>query len=128
MKVTNGDLFICKEPMERLREREDIPVKHGIEIARLGRKLNEYIFPIEQTRDGLLKKYGKQEGQKLSIEPEDEGWEKFMKEFVELMNMDAGEVVLPKAKIPSNINIPTKDLEALEPFIEVVEIKEVKDA
>lgn len=128
MKVTNGDLFICKEPMQRLRERDDIPVKYGIEIARLGRKLNELIFPIEQTRDGLVKKYGKQEGQNYSIKPEDKDFDKFVKEFVELMNMDAGEVVLPKAKIPSNINIPTKDLEALEPFIEVVEIKEVKDA
>lgn len=124
LKVTNGDLFVCKEPMQRLRERDDIPVKYGIEIARLGRKLNELIFPIEQTRDGLVRKYGKQEGQNFSIKPEDENFEKFMKEFVELMNMDAGEVVLPKAKIPSNINIPTKDLEALEPFIEVVEIKE----
>jgi len=69
--------------MERLGERDDIPVKYGIEIARLGRKLNELIFPIEQTRNGLLKKYGKQEGQNISIKPEDENFEKYMEEFVE---------------------------------------------
>lgn len=118
MKLKNGDLFLCKEPLKRLVERDDIPIKYGLPIARLARKLGEEIDLIDQKREGLIRKYGEQKDKNVSITPESTNWEKFVNEFNELIEIEV-EVNVKPVKIPGDTIIPEKDLLSLMPFLEV---------
>jgi len=120
MKLTNGDVFLCKEALQHLTDRDDIPIKYSMPIVRMAKKLNEEHVLIDQKRNRLIQKYGETKEGQVSIKPDNPNWDKFVQEFTELMNLET-EVNITPAKIPETIIIPNKDLMFLEPFLEVVE-------
>lgn len=133
MKLTNGDVFAAREPLQELINQK-FPVMVSYKLAKLVSKLNEQFKVIEDVRMGLIKKYGKQgEKGQMSVSPEDEGWESFAEEFDELMRQEV-EIVFEKVKLPEKVastcdkcnhnmdklfEIEPKTLMVLDKFVEV---------
>ena len=120
MKLTNGEIFSAKVPLEQLSANK-FPVKTSLALVRLTQKLNEFLGPIEQVREGLVKTYGKPDvdnPQQTKISPGDENWLKFVEEYGELMSQVV-EVVFDKVELPETLEIEPAILMALEKFIKV---------
>jgi hypothetical protein len=125
MKLTNGEIFVVREPLLKLLGMQ-LPVKTSFQIAKLANKLNEQLKVIEDVRNGLVRKYGKENLEKrgqLSVNPEDEGYPKFVSDFNELMAQET-ELVFEKIKLPIEIDgkplqIEPSILMALEKFVEI---------
>jgi hypothetical protein len=120
VKLTNNEIFSSKEAFDHLIDRDDIPVKYAMPLIRMAKKLTEEVGLIETRRNRLIKKYGVEKDGKVFVSPDVPDWDKALVEFTELMNLEI-DVNIEKAKIPSNIIIPNKDLMMLEPFLEVVD-------
>lgn len=133
MRVKNGELYLAREPLRKLIEQK-FPVKVAWGLAKLANKLNDNLRPVDETRNGLIKKYGTQEGSQYHISPGDEAWEAFSREHEELMAQEV-EMVFDKVRIPEKVagacdkcshnmdiclTIEPNVLMALEQFIEVV--------
>ena len=120
MKLTNGEIFSAKVPLQQLTANK-FPVKTSLALVKLIQKLNEFLVPIEQVRDGLIKTYGKpdpENRQQIKVEPSDENWAKFAEEFKELMTQEV-EVVVEKVPLPDTLEIEPAIIMALEKFITV---------
>lgn len=125
MKLKNGEIFVAKEPLQKLLEMS-LPVKSSLQVARLANKLNEQLKIIDDVRNGLIRKYGKadlKEKGQLRVDPETEDFGKFVIDFNELMEQEV-EVVLEKVKLPTEIDgkplqIEPSVLMGLEKFVEV---------
>ena len=133
MKLTNGEIFQAKDPLQSLMEIK-LPVRVSYDIAKLAIKLNDKLRAIEETKNGLIKKYGEpgEKGQ-IVVKPESENFIHFVNEMGELMLVEE-EVVFTKIKLPGkvtstcdkcshnmdkNLEIEPKTLMSLEKFIEV---------
>ena len=57
MKLTNGEIFNAKAPLEKLLV-EKFPVKTSYGLAKLANKLNDQLQVIEKVRQGLFQTYG----------------------------------------------------------------------
>ena len=120
MKIKNGDLYVCKDPLQNLL-RISMPAKYGFPLAKTAKKLLEEIKLVEDSVNGLIVKYGsKDEKGNTSIDEKHENWAKFGRDYNELMDLD-NEITIRKVQIPSDIDVMTTDLIKLEPFIEVVD-------
>lgn len=119
MKLTNGSVFLCREPLQHITNRDDIPIKYAMPLVKMAKKLGEEIDLISERRNRLITKYGEEKDGNVGVDPTGENWGKFIKDLTELMELET-EVNISPVKIPDNIIIPTKDLIALEPFLEVV--------
>jgi len=120
MKLTNGEIFSAKVPLQQLTANK-FPVKTSLALVRLSQKLNEFLVPIEQVREGLIKTYGKpnpENPHQASVKPDDENWDKFVAEFTELMAQEV-EVVFEAVELPDTLEIEPAILMALEKFIKV---------
>lgn len=120
MKLTNGEIFSAKVPLQQLTANK-FPVKTSLALVKLTQKLNEFLVPIEQVREGLIKTYGKpipENPQQTKVEPGDENWDKFIEEFKELMSQEV-EVVIEKVELPDTLEIEPAILAALEKFVKV---------
>ncbi len=120
MKLTNAEILNVKEPLQYLIQQK-FQVKTSLALIKLVQKLNEFLIPVEQVRDGLIKTYGKPNPKNMSqviLEPEDENWPKFAKEFDELVAQEV-EVVFAKVELPPTFEIEPATLMALEKFIKV---------
>ncbi len=134
MKVKNGDIFMAREPLQKLMGIK-LPVKASYQVAKLANKLNEQLKIIDAVRNGLIKNYGKtdEKGQ-ARVAPEDVGFQKFVDEFSELLEQEV-EVVFEKIKLPEKVaatcdkcnhnmdkalELEPSILMALEKFIEVI--------
>ena len=133
MKLTNGDIFTAREPLQGLLG-EKFPVRTAYGLAKLSSKLNEQLRVIEEVRNGLIKKYGERDDKgNFSVKQDSENWVKFVEEFNELMAQEV-ELVLEKVKLPEKVaatcdkcnhnmdkmlEIEPSILVALEKFIEV---------
>ena len=133
MKLTNGDIFTAKEPLQVLLEQR-FPVRTAYGLAKLSSKLNEQLKVIDKVRNGLINQYGvKDDKGGMSVKPDSPDWEKFAGEFNELMAQEV-EVVIEKVKLPERVaatcdachhnmdrllEIEPKILLQLEKFIEV---------
>ena len=135
MKLTNGDIFMAREPLAKLMENK-FPVKVSYNLAKMANKLNEQLKVIDEVRNGLIKTYGKpdkENPQQLTVGQDSKEFPKFMEEFAELMNQEV-EVVFEKVKLPEKVaatcdkcnhnmdkslEIEPSVLMALEKFIEV---------
>ena len=122
MKTTNGEIYVTKDSLQKLVDVEDMPIKYGFKVLKLVKKLNDEIVIIEQGRNMLIKKYGKEEGGKISVSPLDESFPEFVSEMNEMMAIEV-ELDAEKAKVPDSITMSVKDIAALELFIEMVEVK-----
>ncbi len=122
MKVTNAELMNSKKPLEELA-RVKLPVRTSLEVLRLIQKLNEFLVPVEQTQDNLVKQYGHPEAEapnsgKVVILPTDENYRKFMEELAELVGQE-NEIVFTKVKLPETLEIEPGVLMALEKFVKI---------
>ena len=134
MKLNNGEIFNAWEALNKLTpEGTKFPVRVSMAIVKLRTKLSEPYKEIEEVRNGLIKTYGKEEGGQTRVDPEYEGFPKFVEEFNELMAQEV-EVVIEKVKLPEKVattcdkckhnmdkmlEIEPSVLMALEKFVEV---------
>ena len=142
MKLTNGEIVNAKEPMTQLVA-EKFPVKTSLALITLVRKLDEFLIPVEQVRDGLFKMYGEpspDDPRRLQCLPlvpkkDDDGnaikdgagnvtlidnpnFPKLIAEMNELMSQEV-EVVIKRVEVPDTLQIEPTVLMALEKFIKV---------
>lgn len=133
MKVTNGEIFSASGALAKLVQC-DFPVKDSIALRQLINKLNEPFKLIEDVRQGLIRKHGKEvlkgSGQLEVIgfndpkgRPMSKSYPEFVGEFTVLMAQEV-EVDFEKVKLPAEIDgkplqLSVNDLIALEKFIEV---------
>jgi polyhydroxyalkanoate synthesis regulator phasin len=137
MKISNGEIFNAYDALGKLFEIE-FPVKTGLALSRLIGKLTEPYNEITRVKDKLVKKHGIYDGERnkdkskdfvpkktgnVTVVPEDETWESFISEYIEVMSEDR-ELAFDKVKIPSKIDnetlkIKLEILAPLERFIEV---------
>ena len=120
MKLTNGEIFNAKEPLSKLMEHK-FPVKISYGLAKLAQKLNPQLQIIDDVRNGLIKKYGKQgkdNPQEIRVASEDESFPKFVEEMNELLAQEV-EIVFDKVKLPEDLEVEPSVLMLLDKFIEV---------
>ena len=120
MKLTNAEILNAKAPLEEL-VKQQFPVKTSLALVKLVQKLNEFLIPIEQVRDGLVKMYGNPDPKnpnQILVQPGDEGWVKFTEEFAELISQEV-EVVFTKVTLPDTLEISPAVLIALEKFVKI---------
>jgi len=134
MKLTNGEIFSAKEPLQRLlAEKPPFAVSYG--LAMLASKLDSQIGVVEKVRQGLFQTYGnpnpENPRQLMPPEPMIEGdnkkfvenpqAKKFVEEYNELMAKEI-EIVIDIVEIPSTmeLNIEPAVLLALMKFIKMV--------
>ena len=118
MKLTNAELLRTKDPLIQLGKVK-LPVKVSLDLVHMTRKLDEFLIPLEQVKDGLIRQYGeapKDDPAKLHIEPGMKNWEKFMTEYAELMAQEI-EVVIQPLMLPPDVEIEPMVIAALEKFI-----------
>ena len=133
MKILNGEIFGAMEPLSKLVGK-DFPVKASIALHQLVIKLSEQSKVIENVRQGLIRKHGKEDlkgsGNLEVITPNDpkgravsESYPKFVEEFNELMGqeveIDFKKVTLPSETDGKSLQMSVNDLIALEKFIKV---------
>ena len=121
MKTTNGQIYITKDALQRLVDMEAMPAKYGIKILRMAKMLNNEIGLIEESKNKLIKKYGEEKDGKISVSPKSEKFVDFLKEMNEMMAVEV-KLDMEKAQIPDSIAMSIRDLSALEPYIELIEI------
>lgn len=120
MKLTNSEIFNAKEPLKELIKNK-FPVKTSLALVKLAHKLNEFLLPIEQVREGLIRTHGKpdpEHPQQFRVAPDCEGFSKFIEELGELMSQEV-EIVIEKVALPETLEIEPTILMALEKFIRV---------
>ena len=120
MKLTNGEIFNAKEPLEQLLK-EKLPVKASYGLAKLASKLHAQIDVIAQVRNGLIQTYGEQDPdnpQQIRVNPQNEGFPKFAEEYGELMAQEV-EVVFEKVTLPDTLEVEPAVLMALDKFIKL---------
>ena len=135
MKLNNGEIFMAREPLQKLMEQK-FPVMVSYKLAKMVGKLNEPLKVIDEVRNGLIKTYGKADKdnpQQLTVAQDSKEFPKFMEEFATLMNQEV-EVVFEKVKLPEKVaatcdkcshnmdkslEIEPNILLALEKFVEV---------
>ncbi len=125
MKLTNGDIYAAREPLQHLME-EKLPVKVAYGLAKLGSKLNEQFQVIEQVRNGLIQTYGAEDPdnpQQWKVEPIGEKGQKFTEEINELFAQEV-EVVVEQVTLPEMVDgvalqVEPQILMALEKFVTV---------
>lgn len=116
MKLSNGDIFAAREPLAELLKMK-FPVQTSFALAKLANKIKDALKPVDESKDGLIKKYGKDEGGKISISAGDPNWEAFVKEFNELMDIQT-EIVFEKVTL-SGCEVEPAILMDLEKFVSV---------
>jgi len=135
MKLNNGEIFMAREPLQKLMEQK-FPVMVSYKLAKMVGKLNEPLKVIDEVRNGLIKTYGdadKDNPQQITVPQDSKEFPKFMEEFATLMNQEV-EVAFDKVKLPEKVaatcdkcshnmdkslEIEPSILLALEKFVEV---------
>lgn len=120
MKLTNAEILNVKGPIQQLIQQK-LPIKTSLALLKLVRKLNEFLIPAEQVRDGLVRTYGEPDEanpNQIGVKPDSKNWKKFMEEYAELLSQE-NEVVFEKVSLPDTLEIEPAVLMALEKFIKI---------
>ena len=120
MKLTNGEIFNAKQPLEKLLK-EKLPVKVSYGLAKLAAKLNDQLQVIEKVRQGLIQTYGEKDSEnpmQIRVSPQSEGFPKFAEEYGELMTQEV-EIVFDVVTLPDTLEVEPTVLMALDKFIKV---------
>jgi len=120
VKLTNGEIFNAKKPLEKLLQ-EKLPVKASYGLAKIAQKLNDQLQVIEKVQKGLFQTYGepdKENPMRLKLNPESENFSKAMAELGELM-MQEIEIVFDVVTLPDTLEVDAATLIALDKFIKV---------
>lgn len=121
-KVRYGDIYVCKDAIQRLLESSDppIPAKTAIHIARFARRMSQEIALIEEQRVNLVRRLSKEKDGQFTVEAGTEEWREFIAEFTKLLNEEV-DIDNTAVKIPDYVHIPIGDLVVLDQFIEIGE-------
>ena len=120
MKLTNGEIFNAKEPLQKLIG-EKFPVKVSYGLAKLAAKLDGQLQVIEKVRQGLIQTYGEKDPenpQQIRVSPQSESFPKFAEEYGELM-MQEVELVIDVVTLPDTLEVEPSTLMALDKFVKV---------
>ena len=120
MKLTNGEIFNAKEPLQKLLS-EKLPVKTSYGLAKLAAKLRDQLQVIEKVRQGLIQTYGEKNPDnptQIRVDPQSESFPKFAEEYGELMTQEV-EIVFEVVTLPDTLEVEPVTLMALEKFITV---------
>ena len=120
MKLTNGEIFNAKEPLQKLLT-EKLPVKVSYGLAKLAAKLNDQLQVIEKVRQGLITTYGEQDPDnpmQIRVDSQSEGFQKFAEEYGELMAQEV-EIVFEVVTLPDTLEVEPATLMALDKFIKI---------
>lgn len=120
MKLTNGEIFNARKPLEKLLQ-EKFPVKVSYGLAKIAQKLNDQLQVIEKVRQGLFQTYGQPNPEnpiQLRLNPESENYSKAMAELGELMAQEV-EIVFDVVELPDTLEVEPAILMALDKFIKV---------
>ena len=120
MKLTNGEIFNAKEPLQKLMA-EKFPVKTSYGLAKLAAKLGDQLGIIEKVRQGLIQTYGEKNPdnpQQIRVDPQSEGFSKFAVEYGELMTQEV-EIVFDVVTLPDTLEVEPAVLMALDKFITI---------
>lgn len=120
MKLTNGEVFNARVPLEQLSALK-FPVKTSLALVKLAQKLQEFFLPVDKVRDGLIRQYGESDPenpQLTRVKPDSENWGKFITEMQELLSQEV-EVVFETVALPEELEIEPTILMALSKFVEV---------
>ena len=120
MKLTNGEIFNAREPMQKLMA-EKMPVKVSYGLAKLVAKLEGQLQVIEKVRQGLITTYGEQDpdnSTQTMVLPQMEGFPRFMEEYGELMSQEV-EIVVDVVTLPDTLEVEPAVLMALDKFIKI---------
>ena len=104
MKLSNGEIFVAREPLQKLMEQK-FPVMVSYKLAKMVSKLNEQMKVIDDVRNGLIRTYGKPDKnnpQQITVPPESKDLAKFAGEMNELLSQEV-EVVFDKVKLPEKV-------------------------
>ena len=121
MLLTNGEIFQGAQALAKLSAME-FPVKTSYGILRVMRQIKDQADVINETREGLIKRYGtpRDDGQ-IEIKPKDDNWEPFVAELNELMNfevdLDVYPIVLTEDGFGEDAKIDAQTLASLEKFL-----------
>lgn len=123
MKLTNGEIFTAREPLQKLMG-ERFPVKVSYGLAKLAGKLQVPLTVIDDVRTSLIRTYGEtdpENEQQLKVNPNGENWKKFISELNELfaqeVEVDFDAVKLPQEVDGKPLQLEPNTLVALEKFI-----------
>ena len=125
MKLTNGEIYNAKKPIEKLLDKE-LPVKTSYGLAKLAHKLNDQLQVIGQVIQGLRKTYGTPDPRnpnQFNVLPEIDGvsnpeYEKFNEEIQELMAQEV-ELVIDVVTLPDTLEVEPSVLMALDKFVKI---------
>ncbi len=134
MDVKNGEIFLAREPLQKLMEVK-LPVKASYQVAKLANKFNEQLKVIDEVRNNLIRNYGEKDdkGQTV-VKQESPNFQKFVEEFTELLDQEV-EIIVEKIRLPEKVmstcdschhnmdrlfEIEPSILMALEKFVEIV--------
>ena len=104
MKLNNGEIFVAREPLQKLMEQK-FPVMVSYKLAKMVSKLNEQMKVIDDVRNGLIRTYGKPDKdnpQQIAVPPGSKDFAKFIGEVNELFSQEV-EVVFDKVKLPEKV-------------------------
>ena len=127
MKITNGEIFNTKEPLDKLMAAK-LPIKTCYQLAKIAKLLSDQIAIIGQMRDKLITTYGtlpEKGPPRPQINPTDDAWPKFAEELGVLMSEEV-ELEFDVVKLPLSIEIETYVIFALEKFVQLEDGIEVE--
>ena len=121
MLLTNGEIFQGAQALAKLSAME-FPVKTSYGILRVMRQIKDQADVINETREGLIKRYGTpKDGGQTGIQPGDDNWESFVSEFNTLMNLEVDlevyPIVLTEDGFGDDAKIDAQTLALLEKFL-----------
>ena len=120
MKLTNGEIFNAKRPLQTLID-EKLPVKVSYGLAKLAAKLDRQLAVIEKVRGGLVTTYGEPDPnnpRQMLVNPKSENFPKFAEEMAELMAQET-EIVIEVVTLPDTLEVQASTLMALEKFVKI---------
>ena len=122
MKLSYKEIIEAQGALKNLQNKP-IPIKQGLVMARLIRKLTELMNDFAVVRDGLKTRYGieyERSGEITKFISATEGnAQRFTNELNELLNQEI-EVVITAITLPDSLEVEPSVLVPLEKFIETL--------
>ena len=112
-------LLVGNEALKSLVD-APMPSATSFRVAKAVKEVQKVLEVFEESRQALVKKYGKESKDgELSIEPDSKNWKKFIDEYNELVNEEV-ELNITKIKSEnlSKVELSPKDILMLEWLID----------
>jgi hypothetical protein len=88
VKLKNIQIFYAREILDKIKDSE-LPVKIAYKLAKIINKIDEQYLLIDNQRNTLVKKYGKEENGQIYVQKDDtDNFDKFLEDFNELLEIE----------------------------------------